>query len=322
MVPDDVLERHPAFTDPKPCILVLTNRALYLFPRPITVQGERFLVLSEYERYAFDDLLLLSLPYQVGYNPTTGDDFARRVDDMMVHLKSFHVRRSVWWRAAEAGARSRIVDTLNDVYFAKMGVNLEIENIDQDELVSLIVRYPDVLLKKLVDQRLRWWAMTEPLKEGPFLYSALEHGGMNGSLEGMPVPEPPSRDTVLSEWYDSIDDVKLKLPHPQYFSKRWLVLYPDNNLLHFSSKAEYDAFRLVGASGKKDLKFPEHFRLYWIQLSSYVLCCVLLFLHLLLLSHCCTISSPSFSHSFLVSPPSSLARSANKPHADLKPPSL
>lgn len=264
--------RAPQAEPPQPCTLVLTNLALYVFPPAIpieldsdpsspvsspggTKQTKHFLVYTEYQRIALQDILLVSLPYRSGLT-RHGTDFALRITDFALHLRDGD---TTVWLQAPRNKRSRVVECISDAYSNLMGLPIEMTQPDYSELLY------DILSKNIWTQiremQIQKWALGKPIQAGYLFHRSLH---VWPSL----VDAPNGANSASSSAQPQ--KIEMKMSAPSDWRRQWFVLSRDNYLLHFTSKEELDAFQYVassnnlsGASGK----FPASFDCNQIDLS-------------------------------------------------------
>ena len=204
-----------------------------------------FLILNQYHRIALQDVLLVSLPYRSGVS-LSGGDFALRINDFCLHLRS---GKNIWLQSP-AGRRSGVVEVLSDAYRALLGHSLQMDQPDYLELVSALI--DGSIVKAMKQMRMEWWAMHPAREQGWLIHrSAYER--------------PPD---VVSPTHTSAPVFEHEHDRDQW-SMRWFVLTRDNYLLQFTSPAELEAFRLVmnaadssvqSSKGRRiSSKFPANF---------------------------------------------------------------
>jgi hypothetical protein len=128
-------------------VLVLSSRALYLFPPMVSVSAQEqedeeeamrkktYLVYNSFDRFLVEEIALLSLPYSsaVGSNPQS--DVAMRTEDFALHMHNF---QTLWIRAPN-GRRSEIAQMIAEVFAGVVGgIDLDLNHCDYKELVQWI----------------------------------------------------------------------------------------------------------------------------------------------------------------------------------------
>eukprot|EP00475_Leptophrys_vorax_P044469 TRINITY_DN8913_c0_g2_i1.p1 TRINITY_DN8913_c0_g2~~TRINITY_DN8913_c0_g2_i1.p1 ORF type:complete len:362 (-),score=78.47 TRINITY_DN8913_c0_g2_i1:963-2048(-) len=121
-------------------VLVLSNRAMYLFP-PLLVtpvdelNSERsFLVYNSFDRFLIEEIALLSLPYASAVAQDGHSDYALRTEDFALH---FHDSKTLWIRAP-SGRRSELGQAVAEAYSGVVGADLDLNHCDYKELIQWI----------------------------------------------------------------------------------------------------------------------------------------------------------------------------------------
>ena len=267
--------RAPQAEPAQPCTLVLTNLALYVFPPAIPIELDsdpsspvsspggtkltrHFLVYTEYQRIALQDVLLVSLPYRSGLT-RHGADFALRITDFALHLRDGD---TTVWLQAPRNKRSRVVECISDAYSNLMGLPLEMTQPDYSELLY------DILSKSIWSQiremQIQKWALEKPIIAGYLFHRSLHvWPSLVDTAKGANSGAQPQK-------------IEMKMSAPSDWRRQWFVLSRDNYLLHFTSKEELDAFQYVASStnglasstsGGSGGKFPASFDCAQIDLS-------------------------------------------------------
>ena len=213
------------FPAPSPCTLLVTNLALYILPPaiPMDVNGNQqyFLILNQYQRIALQDIMLLSLPYRSGIS-LSGGDYALRINDLCVHLRS---GRNFWLQSPKA-RRSAFVEVLSDAYRALLHHSVQMDQPDYLQLVEALM--DGSIVSAMKQMRLEFWATWPTREQGWLLHRSI-------GVRPPEVVSPTHTSTPVFEHEHDKDG----------WSMRWFVLSADNYLLQFTSPAELEAFKVV-----------------------------------------------------------------------------
>lgn len=250
----------------RPAMLVITNTHVFTFPEPLHVDDRRFLVLNAYTQHPLEDIAAACLPYDAEVNPETGDEFARRCDDMTVHLHAGGddgPASVMVWRCGE-GARNEVVDVLSFAYERRHavggGMRLNLRNLDLEELHRRL--RDGTLATEVRLQRWRYWAEAEPVLQGELLLSPSRASALDDGRGGGNSSSSSSRRNSAA------DAAAAAAGRDSVWARRWVALFADRFLLNFADKEDMKAFMVVAGSALHPARqLPDDFVFFALDLS-------------------------------------------------------
>ncbi|MES1909560.1 MAG: hypothetical protein MHM6MM_002277 [Cercozoa sp. M6MM] len=136
--------------------LVLTDLALYLFPPPMEVDGQNFLVVTEYEQIPLATIRVVSIPF-ASQITTSGHDFAIRTCDFAMHL----TRHRTLWLTSEAETRSPLLESICEAFQNSTGAQLSLQHVERTRLLDSV--HSGEIWQHVEQIEEREWAQQEPL---------------------------------------------------------------------------------------------------------------------------------------------------------------